>query len=373
MKNPVKMSIQKATASYEKWLGDQIPLLPADLETKHEAMRSSPFLFLRATYYRWAQHWPQMKKSLRTAREVLAVGDLHVENFGTWRDAEGRLIWGINDFDEAYPLPYTYDLVRLAASARLAISTGKLAADPREADAAILAGYREGLESGGRPFVLAERWRTLLQLAVAKLESPEKFWKKLEALPAVPASQVPESAVRALDGLLPGKGLAVRYAHRTSGAGSLGRQRFVAVADWQGGNVAREAKAAARSAFLWSHRGDAEPRAIYREILSKAVRCQDPFISVKRRWIVRRLAPDCSRIELADLPKAQDVALLLNAMGWETANVHLGSASAAALLVDLVSRPEGWLHNAVEEMLDEVHADWESWKKASADKTPQEE
>jgi len=36
---------------------------------------------------------------------VLAVGDLHVENFGTWRDAEGRLIWGVNDFDEAWRLP----------------------------------------------------------------------------------------------------------------------------------------------------------------------------------------------------------------------------------------------------------------------------
>jgi uncharacterized protein (DUF2252 family) len=25
-----------------------------------------------------------------------------VENFGAWRDVEGRLIWGINDFDEAW-------------------------------------------------------------------------------------------------------------------------------------------------------------------------------------------------------------------------------------------------------------------------------
>ena len=48
---------------------------------------------------------------------MLAVGDLHVENFGTWRDADGRLCWGINDFDEADRLPYTNDLVRLAASA----------------------------------------------------------------------------------------------------------------------------------------------------------------------------------------------------------------------------------------------------------------
>ncbi|HEV7784368.1 MAG TPA: DUF2252 family protein [Thermoanaerobaculia bacterium] len=340
-----------------------MPLLPEDLERKHEAMRSSPFLFLRATYYRWTQLWPHVKKSLRSGKEVLAVGDLHVENFGTWRDAEGRLIWGINDFDEACPLPYTYDLIRLAASARLATSEGNLALDPRKADAAILTGYKEGLEAGGRPFVLAEHWPALWRLAVARLERPDKFWKKLEALPPVAAGLVPESAIRALGGQLPGHGLSVRYAHRTAGAGSLGRQRFVAIADWCGGNVAREAKAAAKSAFLWSHRGDVEPRAIYREILNKAVRCQDPFVSIKRRWIVRRLAPDCSRIELAELPKEHEITSLLHAMGWETANIHLGSATAPALLVDVVSRPEDWLHEAVKEMLEEVHADWESWKK----------
>jgi hypothetical protein len=32
---------------------------------------------------------------------VTGVGDLHVENFGTWRDADARLVWGVNDFDEA--------------------------------------------------------------------------------------------------------------------------------------------------------------------------------------------------------------------------------------------------------------------------------
>ena len=59
--------------------------------------------------------------NLDHAPQVLGVGDLHVENFGTWRDAESRLVWGINDFDEACCLPYTHDLVRLAASARFAI------------------------------------------------------------------------------------------------------------------------------------------------------------------------------------------------------------------------------------------------------------
>jgi hypothetical protein len=38
------------------------------------------------------------------APRVLCVGDLHVGSFGTWRDAEGRLCWGVDDFDDAYPL-----------------------------------------------------------------------------------------------------------------------------------------------------------------------------------------------------------------------------------------------------------------------------
>ena len=91
-------------------------------------------------------------------------------------------------------------------------------------------------------------------------------------------------------------------------------------------------------------------------------------MKIKRRWVVRRLAPDCSRIELADLPQEKQIAGFLYTMGWEAANVHLGSASAAALLVDLASLPEGWLHDAVEEMLAAVLADWEAFKGTPAAK-----
>ena len=52
--------------------------------------------------------------------------------------------------------------------------------------------------------------------------------------------------------------------------------------------------------------------------------------------MLRRLAPDCSRIELASLPATHDAVKLLFAMGFETANVHLGSAKAAA---DLLCEP----------------------------------
>src|SRR5262245_60050822 len=112
------MDIAAATENYEAWLARLFPLHDDDLAAKHAGMADpdDPFPFLRGTYYRWAQQWPAVCGDLNGAPRVLAVGDLHVENFGTWRDSDGRLVWGVNDFDEADDLPYTQDLVRLAAS-----------------------------------------------------------------------------------------------------------------------------------------------------------------------------------------------------------------------------------------------------------------
>src|SRR5213076_1576717 len=119
---------------------------------------------------------------LADAPRVLSVGDLHVESFGTWRDLEGRLVWGVNDFDDATSLPYTSDLVRLATSAGLAAAEGQLNLDLKEACAAILTGYSGALRSGGRPMVLAENDRWLRRLVLSRLRDPNVFWEKMRVL-----------------------------------------------------------------------------------------------------------------------------------------------------------------------------------------------
>src|ERR1700732_1816978 len=105
------MNIVKATRQYEEWLRTRTQVVESDLQLKHSLMAKSPFPFLRATFYRWIQIWSEVLPELAAAPRVLGVGDLHVENFGTWRDTEGRLVWGINDFDEAAEYAYTTDLV----------------------------------------------------------------------------------------------------------------------------------------------------------------------------------------------------------------------------------------------------------------------
>src|SRR5262245_41565024 len=109
---PVTDAIGESTRRYERWMKRCMPVVAAALREKHDKMRKDRFEFFRATYYRWAELWPMLCPDLATAPKLLAIGDLHVGSFGTWRDNEGRLCWGIDDFDEAYSLPYTNDLVR---------------------------------------------------------------------------------------------------------------------------------------------------------------------------------------------------------------------------------------------------------------------
>ena len=179
------MDIREATASYERWLTQRVPILRGDLDLKHRLMAANAFSFLRATFYRWAQLWPELCPESQEAPVVLAVGDLHVENFGTWRDSEARLIWGVNDFDEATSLPYTQDLIRLACSALLAIEESRLMLTGRRACESVLEGYAESLREGGGVAVLAERYRWLRDLAIARLKDQRPFWAHLRGLRSV--------------------------------------------------------------------------------------------------------------------------------------------------------------------------------------------
>jgi len=356
------VDVLEATASYERWLRGHTRVIDRDLQRKHVAMAENPFRFLRATFYRFVQLWEELAPELRSAPAVLAVGDLHVENFGTWRDAEGRLVWGINDFDEAHPLPFTIDLLRLATSAHFAVASGHLSVGHRDACAAILDGYVEGLETGGRPFVLGEHNTWLWRLAVSDLRDAKRFWQEQAAKCAKPRHKPPADLVRRVRKALPADVTDFEILHRTAGTGSLGRQRFLFRADWLGCVTSREAKALLPSAAVWAT-GSGEPRIHAESIVQRAVRAADPSIEFHGSWLIRRLAADCSKIDLAHLPTVRDETKLLWAMGFETANVHLGSAGARSRIRAFLRTRRGhWLHRASKALGEATRRDFESWK-----------
>jgi hypothetical protein len=360
------MNIVKATLRYETWLGQHTTLVRADIRLKHQRMAESAFPFFRATFYRWMQVWPEVCPDLAKAPHVLAVGDLHVENFGTWRDTEGRLVWGINDFDEAGTLPYTIDLVRLATSALLASAEGHLRLESKDACAALLDGYHQSLVESGRPFVLEEEHKWLRLIALNELRDPVHFWAKMDALPKIPG-KLPRKLRASLDRLMPEPGLDYRTVRRVAGLGSLGHVRVVAIAECHGGRIAREAKALTPSAIQWASEKKGREKIMYQTILDRAVRDPDPFAQLRGSWILRRLSPHCSRIELAVLPSNRDEIRLLFAMGWETANVHLGTRGARRSISRHLDRLKPvQLLSAAKDMAKAVTKDWREWKDAQA-------
>ncbi|GAB3556964.1 uncharacterized protein (DUF2252 family) [Actinopolyspora lacussalsi] len=94
---------------------------PAAFRTKFRKMAASPFAFYRGTACLFYSDVARLKDPWadeRTSR-VWIQGDLHAENFGTYMDGEGVLIFDVNDFDEAYLGHFTWDLQRFAASLAL--------------------------------------------------------------------------------------------------------------------------------------------------------------------------------------------------------------------------------------------------------------
>ena len=267
--------IVAATMAYERWLQERLDVVEADLEQKHEAMASSPFPFLRATFYRWGPLWLETCPEFADAPQLLAVGDLHVENFGTWRDLEGRLVWGINDFDEVARMPYAIDLVRLVTSAILAKGENGLSIDASDASTAVLDGYTEFLEAGGNPFILEESHPSLREMAMGAERAPTPFWAKLGKLPA---ATPPKAIQRLLTRALPDGGMDPVFYSRIAGVGSLGRPRYVARAACNGGLAAREAKAWLPSAWGWAM-GRTKERANAVRLLKHAVTGTCPLLA----------------------------------------------------------------------------------------------
>src|SRR5262245_42346006 len=146
-------TIIESTSAYEAWMRKRTDVSERLLKKKHKKMASAAFPFLRATFYRWAEQWPDVCPRLarRDQDVLLVVGDLHVENFGVWLDSRNRQVWGVNDFDDACELPFTSDLVRLATSASLAAAEAGIATTAEQICRLLLDGYRTGLHAGGQP------------------------------------------------------------------------------------------------------------------------------------------------------------------------------------------------------------------------------
>lgn len=93
---------------------------PERLAMKYHALRDSPFAFLRGTCHLFYDRLADSGFDT-DAPPVWCCGDLHLENFGSYKGDNRLVYFDINDFDEAALAPATWELVRLAASIHISL------------------------------------------------------------------------------------------------------------------------------------------------------------------------------------------------------------------------------------------------------------
>lgn len=365
------MGIVAANRDFEGWLKDRLneelgeKVVAADLKHKHDKMAKNAFAFLRASYWRWAETILTVCPDAADAPAVLAVGDMHLENFGTWTDKEGRICWGVNDYDEAAEMPYILDLVRLAASATLTPDSPHRSL--KTVCKHLLDGYARGIEAP-EAFVLDRRHMWLRRHLVVGEKARTKFWNDIEkerqktrkkGRPKRP----PQACLDAFAGALPEPVELTHWPH-TAGTGSLGRPRWLGYALWRGGPLLRETKALVPSAWVRAHGGDATLRV--NDIAGGTFRTPDPWYRAQGPLLVRRRSPNNRKL---DIKHKRDAKLLMNAhllhaMGHDLAAVHLGTGGRRdAVSADLEKRKLRWLCSAVEAAANFVAAEFADWKK----------
>jgi uncharacterized protein (DUF2252 family) len=115
-------------------------------------MVASPYAFLRGSAGLMAEDFATMP---RTGIEPVICGDAHLGNFGFYASPERDLVFDLNDFDEAHPGPWEWDLWRLVTSIWVAGRQNGLAEGTCE-DAALwcAAAYRRQISRlAGQPLL----------------------------------------------------------------------------------------------------------------------------------------------------------------------------------------------------------------------------
>ncbi|MBI3791322.1 MAG: DUF2252 family protein, partial [Gemmatimonadetes bacterium] len=220
---------------------------PALLARKHDRMRASAFAFLRGSCRRFYDLLPP---GPGREPQVWGCGDLHLENFGSYKGDNRLTYFDVNDFDDAARFPATAELVRMVASILLAAD--ELALPPKDGVGLarhFLEAHRNALIDGHARWVerdcatgivraLLEQSRLRTRKALlAKRTVGRGTGRRIlidnERQLAVPV-EVRRRVTRALQHVLDedptwGGVKVLDVAHRVAGIGSLGVERYIAL------------------------------------------------------------------------------------------------------------------------------------------------
>lgn len=379
---------------------------PERVAMKFAKMKESPFVFLRGSCHLFYDALPD-DPVLNDAPLAWCCGDLHFENYGSYKGDNRLVYFDISDYDEGALAPCTWDIARLLTS--ILCGAEALRATPAEALAVsgeCLAGYREALLRGKALWVEPETAGGLIRDLLVDLRNRDrtdlldrrtvlangKRRLKIDGVKALAATEADQRAVAefiadfAATQPNPGFFEVLDVARRIAGTGSLGVARFVILVEGKGspdGNYLLDLKEAKPSALLphlarlgvrqpaW---GDEATRIVG---IEKCMQAMDhaflfPVDFQGRAFVLRGLQPSGDRVAIAKwgkkLNRLGDVVRTMGQiLAWDQlrASGRAGAANADRLIE--FARDDRWppaLRNLAGAMAAQTRAQWAAFAKS---------
>ena len=244
---------------------------PELLALKYQAMRQNAFAFLRGTCHLFYEDFPA-HSPLNVAPPVWICGDLHLENFGSYKGNDRLVYFDINDFDEAVLAPCTWDLARLLTA--ILVAGHSLAIDPTDAQALcqnVLTAYTRVLAKGQVGMVNRDTATGLVKELLSSLRQrkrkdflekrTQKIGKTRQLLLSGRVRPIAQTQRDKIETLLSNWATTQKKpkffrlldaAYRIAGTGSLGLERYILLVEGNGSpndNYLLDLKFAATSAL----------------------------------------------------------------------------------------------------------------------------
>lgn len=378
------------------------------LAMKYRAMRSDAFTFLRGSC---ALFYERLPKSglFRSAPLAWCCGDLHLENFGSFKGDNRLAYFDISDFDEAALAPASWELARLVTSILVsAQSYGIANVHVKTLSTAFIDAYASALSSGNARWVeretasglvksLLEQVQTRTRADFLDTRTGRKAKRRqflLDGRKTLPVSDEQCQRVRAFMKTFaqtqprPAFYEVMDVARRIAGTGSLGVERYAILVKGKGSpdqNYLLDMKLSLPSSIA-KHLPAMQPAwaseaervvAVQRRMQAVSMAFLHPVVMDGKSFVLRALQPLEDRVPLARYRKDVDcLAGAVRVMGECVAWAQLrssgrqGSAIADELIEFAGSKKlRTRLLEVAAGMAEQVEADWRTYCAAYDDGT----
>ena len=369
-------------------------------------MAQSPFLFLRGACHLYYDALPD-SPVFRHAPLAWCCGDLHFENFGSYKGDNRLVYFDINDYDEAALAPATWDLVRLLTS----VYCGAQALNITRAEAiavsqACIEAYRAALIGGKALWVERDTCGGLVNTLLSSLQQRPRVafldkrtvvkghhrMLRLDNQKALPVSDEQKQAVTrfmaefAATQPNPEFYNVMDVARRIAGTGSLGVERYVVLVEGKGhpdGNYLLDIKEAKPSALAphLARLGIKQPA--WPDEAARVVAVQNRMQAVnhaflhsiklgKTHCILKGLQPSEDRVAIGEwgkkLERLQEVVDIMGrVLAWDQLRASGRSGAATADELIAFAQRSDWpaqMLDAALEMTQKTEQQWQSFVKA---------